>query len=270
MGRHVMEVMGKTRVVVEEGKVVEVGEPLIEYCPLFKRHRGIERIDSGVVRDNIEFRIRDFGLCTPERQMYMDDFLSFGVSELLSLAVKEGSLDAAVIVSDGIGTCVIDDPRMIQGLGGRVSGIVSVEVFPEMLEKLGHGRSLNGEINQVKGVELAFSLGYERVGVSIVDGNEAETLRKQFGDKVLIFAVHTTGVSEQCAEQLFDYCDVVTACASKYVREKGSERALLQVGDHVPIFAASERGKELIERKLQELGRKPSSGGGEDIPRPLI
>ncbi|HIJ00580.1 MAG TPA: DUF2099 family protein, partial [Candidatus Methanomethylophilaceae archaeon] len=67
-----------------------------------------------------------------------------------------------------------------------------------------------------------------------------------------------------------DYCDVVTACASKYVREKGSERALLQVGDHVPIFAASERGKELIERKLQELGRKPSSGGGEDIPRPLI
>ncbi|GFO96384.1 methanogenesis marker protein 8 [groundwater metagenome] len=33
--RHVMEALGKTRVVVENGKVVEVGEPQTEYCPIF-------------------------------------------------------------------------------------------------------------------------------------------------------------------------------------------------------------------------------------------
>ncbi|TFG56961.1 MAG: DUF2099 family protein, partial [Methanomassiliicoccus sp.] len=81
--RHVMEAMGKTRVVIEDGKVVEVGEPQLDYCPLFFKHRGIEKITRDIVRNNIEFRINDFGMCTPDRKMRMRDFLSFGVSELM-------------------------------------------------------------------------------------------------------------------------------------------------------------------------------------------
>jgi len=38
--RHVMEALGKTRVVVENGKVVEVGEPQTEYCPISIRCAG--------------------------------------------------------------------------------------------------------------------------------------------------------------------------------------------------------------------------------------
>lgn len=34
MSRHVMECLGKTRVVVEDGKITEIGEPQIEVCPL--------------------------------------------------------------------------------------------------------------------------------------------------------------------------------------------------------------------------------------------
>ena len=39
--RHVIEAMGKTKVVIEDGKVVSVGKPAVIYCPLFMKHRGI-------------------------------------------------------------------------------------------------------------------------------------------------------------------------------------------------------------------------------------
>lgn len=38
-----MEALGKTRVRVRDGRVVEVSQPLIEYCPLFHKYRGIEK-----------------------------------------------------------------------------------------------------------------------------------------------------------------------------------------------------------------------------------
>ena len=50
MARHVLEALGKTRVVVEDGKVVEVGEPVVRYCPLFAKHRGINEITTDVVK----------------------------------------------------------------------------------------------------------------------------------------------------------------------------------------------------------------------------
>lgn len=65
MDRHIFEALGKTRVVVENGKVVEVGEPQVSYCPLFYKKRGIEEFTPDVVKENIEFRIKDFGMCTP-------------------------------------------------------------------------------------------------------------------------------------------------------------------------------------------------------------
>ena len=47
--RHVLEALGKAYVVVEDGHVVEVGEPLIERCPIFAKARGIEEITQEVV-----------------------------------------------------------------------------------------------------------------------------------------------------------------------------------------------------------------------------
>ncbi len=81
--RHVLEALGKTYVVVEDGKVVEVGEPLVKECPIFKKARGIEHIDAQAVKDNIEFRIRDFGMCTEDRQIEIEVFVGFGASEVM-------------------------------------------------------------------------------------------------------------------------------------------------------------------------------------------
>ena len=60
--RHVMGALGRSHIVVEDGHVVEVVESLIEYCPIFAKTRGIQRINPDVVKANIEFRIRDFGM----------------------------------------------------------------------------------------------------------------------------------------------------------------------------------------------------------------
>ncbi|MDP3624888.1 MAG: DUF2099 family protein, partial [Methanobacteriaceae archaeon] len=93
MDEHVIEAMGKAKIIVKDGKVVDVGDPQIDYCPLFHKYRGIEKLDSESIKKNIEFRINDFGMCSPERNLKMKDFLSFGISETISTLLEEKIVD---------------------------------------------------------------------------------------------------------------------------------------------------------------------------------
>ena len=74
-----------SKVTIEDGKVINVTEPKVKYCPLFKKHRGIDELNCESVRKNAEFRIERFGMCNDNRDTRMKDFLSFGVSEMLHL-----------------------------------------------------------------------------------------------------------------------------------------------------------------------------------------
>mgnify|MGYP002412386589 CR=1 FL=1 len=128
MDRHVIEALGLARVVIEDGKVIEVGEPQVKVCPLFLKTRGITELNVDTIRKNIEFRIQDFGMCTPTRQMRMRDFLSYGISELIGMALSTELIDAAVLVCEGAGTVVVTEPELAQGIGGfhresRSSGV---------------------------------------------------------------------------------------------------------------------------------------------------
>jgi putative methanogenesis marker protein 8 len=270
--RHVLEAMGKTKVVIEDGKVVFVSKPVVSYCPLFMKHRGIREIKEETVRENVEFRIRDFGMCTPARNMRMKDFLTYGVSELLAMAVSERMLDCAVLVSDGAGTCVVTDPELIQGIGGRISGIMETTPIAEVVEAIGRENVLDpegGRIDQFDGTQLAFGLGHRKVGVTTAKASEASTVRDGFGSSVMLFAVHTTGMDQKDAVTLFETCDIISSCASHWVREEARSRALLQVGTKIPIYAASEAGKRLLEARIGQLGGRKESGA-EDPPRPLL
>jgi putative methanogenesis marker protein 8 len=271
MTRHVMEALGMSRIVIEDGKVVEIGAPKVRYCPLFKKYRNIDDFNDATIKENMEFRISHFGMCTSSRQVRMRDFLSFGISELLSLALGKRMLDAAVIVADGTGTCVLDDPEIVQGLGGRISGIVETEPIPEVIDAIGRERMLDPDtaaIDQFAGVSKAFAMRCGKVGVTITKANDAALIRNAFGDNVVIFAVHTTGTSMADAERLFDSCDVITACASECIREVAKGRALLQAGTKIPVYASSEFGKEIILMKLKELGKEPATSEDER-PSPL-
>ncbi len=272
MDRHVFEALGKTRVVIENGRVTEVGEPQLTYCPLFYKVKGIKELTPEVVRKNIEFRIKDFGMCTPNRQMRMKDFLSFGVSELLGMSVAEGMLDCAVLVCDGAGTAVVSEPELIQGIGGRISGIVETSPIKEIIDTIGNDRVLDpstAAIDQVKGVDLAFRLGFERVGVTISPASDAYEIRKRFGQKVAIFAVHNSGRSLEDAHTMFDVCDIITACGSKNIRAVAKDRMLFQTGNKVPIFASSLWGEALLKHRL-EVTKIENVTSPEDPPRPLI
>lgn len=272
MGRHVMEALGKSRVTIEDGKVIDITEPVVKYCPLFKKHRGIEELNEESIRENMEFRIRSFGMCHESRETRLDNFLSFGISELLSLAVMKGMVDAAVVAADGCGTCVLTDPAIIQGMGGRISAIMETCPIEKVVNDIGEENILDPKttpIDQKAGADKAFSMGFEKVAVTVATVDDARYIREKYGDKVSLYAVHTTGISEQDAEDYFELCDVITSCASKYVREKSVGRATIQAGTKVPVYGATEFGAKIITLKLQELGKTPDTTLDES-PFPLV
>ena len=276
MDEHVIEAMGKAKIVVKDGKVVEVGEAQIDYCPLFHKYRGIEKLDSESIKENIEFRINDFGMCQPQRNLKMKDFLSFGISETISTLLEDEILDCAVIVCDGAGTVLISDPETVQGIGGRISGFVSTTPIKEVINVLGENNVLNpetAEINQIKGVKKAIKMGFKNIAVTIASPADANNLRFMESSlediNIFIFAVHVTGISQEEAQELFEYSDVVTACASKYVREIGEKKAFLKVGESIPIFAATETGKEFLLRRIKKIGGLKHKKDARS-PEPLI
>ena len=274
MTRHVTECLGKTRVVVENGKIVEVGEPQIERCPIFCKHRGIEKFDSETVRNNIQFRMDDFGLFSENRVVRMPDFLSFGISEILSTALKNRLIDAAVIAADGCGTAIVTDPEIVQGLCGRISAIIETSPIKTVIDAVGEDRVLNAEtaeIDMMAGLGKAYSMGFRTVAITVCSADDAVKIRDAYGYSVVIMAVHTTGTSYSEAVTLFDTCDVITACASATIRQEAKNRDVITVGNKVPVYGVSEKGKELVNIRLKETNRNEWTGEPpEDPPYPLI
>ncbi len=273
-GRHVMYCLGMSRVVIENGEIVEVGEPVIKHCPLFKKYRNIDEINVDTVRENIQFRMDTFGMCCSNRETRMKNFLSFGISEILSSSLQNGLIDAAVIGSDGCGTVVITDPEIVQGLGGRISGIAETSPIQAVIDAVGSDNILDAKttpLNQVKGAELAYNLGYKSIAVTVAFPEDALQLREKYGKNIIIIAVHTTGVSKEGASIYFDNADIITSCASKYLREESKMRDVVVAGNKVPVYGVTEKGKELVLMKLKEVNKEEWKGSPpEEPPFPLL
>jgi putative methanogenesis marker protein 8 len=274
--KHVIEAMGKNRIVVKKGKVVDLSEPEIDYCPLFEKYRGIKKLNNKSIKENIEFRIEDFGMCTPHRVLKMKDFLSFGISEILSTILDEGLIDSVVAVCEGCGTVILTEPELVQGVGGRVSGLVSTTPIPEIIESLGRENILDTEhcqIDQIKGVQKAVDRGYNNIAVTIVSAADAQKLRqieKKLKDiNIFIFVVHTTGLSTEEAETLFDNADIITGCASKTIRTTGEDRQTFSVGASIPIYGVTEAGKKFIDLRIEKIGGLKDKKDAK-LPEPLV
>ncbi len=276
MDEHVIEALGKTRVRVKDGKVVEVGEPKIEYCPIFDKYRGIKKLTPETVRDNIEFRINDFGMCTNDRTVRMKDFLSFGVSEILNTLLVEDEIDCVVSVCEGCGTVIITEPEIVQGTGGRVSGLLSTTPLVNIIEEIGRENILdpeNASIDQIQGTLKAIKMGYKRIAVTIVSAEDAKNLREIEREnkdiKIYIFAAHVSEISEKNAETIFNSADVVTGCASKYIRKIGDEKEFFRAGESIPIYGVSESGKRFLKMRIDKIGGLKEKKNPK-IPKPLI
>lgn len=103
----VLEALGKAYVVVEDGKVVQVGEPLIKYCSIFAKARGIEKVTPEIIKKNIEFRIEDFRMYASNRSTEMEVFVGFGASEVMMTGLRKGLLEASISVCKGVGMGVL-------------------------------------------------------------------------------------------------------------------------------------------------------------------
>jgi len=255
-----MELLGKTKVKVEDGKVIETGEPLIRWCPLFDKVRGIKEITPEAAAANMEFRMREHGMFTPKRKLEMDVFVGFGASEVMMTATRRGLIEAAVTVCDGAGTVITNNPSLIQGMGGWISGLVETDPIPEVLAGIEerNGTVLDpktAKIDQVAGARLAAER-YSKFAVTVADADVAEELReleKERNVQILIVGVHLTGISEVGAERLIAAADIVTSCASRFIREK--VRPLVQVGTAVPLFGLTRWGKEVLVERAKEVDR---------------
>lgn len=254
---HIIEAIGRCRVVIRNGTVIEVGEAVIKACPLTKKFAyPITNLDKESVKANIEHRIKTWGMCTPNREVVdTREFVGFGASEILSFGLSAGMLDSVVLACDGAGTLVATNPSLVQGIGGRMSGLVKTVPYEDVIRRIEEAGGVvidkdHASLNQLAGIAKAYELGYNNVAVTVAIPAEAENIRNQYPEAV-IFGVHVTGLSHEEAEMLVSASDFVTSCASATIRKVAGEKALLQAGVGVPTFAVTQKAKDILVEKIR-------------------
>ncbi len=254
---HIIEAIGRCRIVVRDGKVVEVGKAQVQDCPLARRFaHPVPAITKEAVGANIEHRIRAFGMCTPMREVLDDrEFVGFGASEILSFGLHSKMIDAVVLACDGAGTVIATKPALVQGIGGRMSGLVATCPYPEVIARIEKNGGIvldkdQAAMDPLAGVALAMERGFSKIAVTVARPEDATAIRR-IHPATFIFGVHVTGLDRAGAEELVSSCDLVTSCASQAIREAVAGRALLQAGTAIPIFAMTPAGKELIIEKIR-------------------
>ena len=281
--RHVIEALGKVRVVIENGEITDIGPSAgVKYCPMFHAMHGVNELNEEFIRKNINFRIKDFGMCTPQRIIEMDDTITVGISEILKTNMELGNIDCVVGACDGAGTLIMTNPRVVQGVGARVSGLISTTPIPEVIEQLHQKDSVilnpeTSELNQLEGLKLALEKGYKNIAITILPSPMVREIRNYPVDddvNIYICVAHKTGTSPDDAKMLFDNADIVTACSSKAIAEYTDKHKPYYYGLKVPIFCASEKGRELLDNRLKKIG-KPLSNNNyprnkDDISYELI
>lgn len=283
--RHVMEALGKTRVVVENGKVVEVGEPMTEYCPIWDKVTGVKKFTPQNVKENIELRMKEFGMFTADRAIEMETFVGFGASETFMTALKNGLLDVCVTACDGAGTVITGNPKLVQGIGAKISGLIETTPIPKLIERIEKAGGIvldkdTAAIDQPEGVKKAIDAGYKRIGVSVINIKDLKKIRmleEQNSVDVIAFGAHTTAMPEEEAKEFIKQVDMTTACTSKWIRGQIEGKTIAQFGNGIPIFAITQRSKDLLLERAKDVSdpilvntAKLPELPEERQPRPLI
>ena len=219
-------------------------------------------------------------MCTPKRSVKVDDVMSFGTSETLRTNMIEGNVDCVVGACDGVGTLLMTNPDIVQGVGGRVSALISTTPIPEIIEKVGKENVLDpdtAELNPIKGLKMVLERGYKNIAVTVISSQVVMDIRKYPVDddvNIYIFVAHTTGVTRDEAEMLFDYADVISGCSSVYIREVAEERENYYSGVKVPLYAVTDTGRKMLDLRLKCIGKDLCSKSyPQDFsksPKPLI
>ncbi len=259
VGEHLIEVCG-ARVSICEGRVRVLSQPKVRYCPVYLKIHGYEKINRKKVKEIVVKQVQD-GLYTEKRVLFGDFLITFGASEILSVALESKLIDCCVIVCEGAGTVIVNDPKLVQGIGARLTGILKTSPIPEIMDRLQKvGTTIIGNdapINQVEGVKKAIKLGYRRVAVTVAgfESGIIPMLRNIENEEevtLYILSVHNVGLRDVQVPNLL-LSDLVWACSSNVVRKKIGPKALMQIGASIPVFALSEKGKAMALNYLMKI-----------------
>jgi putative methanogenesis marker protein 8 len=249
---------------VSDGKVINITDPTLTYCPLaehlYKDFRGKSHSDKdaikNVIKMAIESKIKDYGFFTDERKILFNDVaIPYGASEMISFSLRKKVIDAAVVVCDGAGTVITDKPKIVQGIGARMNSLLMTSPVKGIIKKLkSFGCQVvfeNALIDQARGVQEAVRAGYKTIVVSVC-GHSAENLKairsieKEYDVSVITLAVCTTGITKDKINIIRDHADLVWSCASSDVRRIIGSLAILQLSRQIPVFVLTEKGLDFV------------------------
>lgn len=245
---------------VSRGRVISITEPAMTYCPLahhfysefFPKDGGGTDAVKKFIKRAIESKIREFGLFTARRRITSDTAaVPFGASEMLMTALQKRVIGAAVVVCEGAGSVITDDPAVVQGIGARMNTLLlttPIKAIIKQLKKRGCRIVFeSGLIDQVEGVRAAAELGHKRIAVTIT-GNRSDTLEKlralerEYDIAITALVVCTTGIVREDIERVRRHADIVWACGSRDMREMIGPAARLQISRQIPVFVFTRRG----------------------------
>jgi putative methanogenesis marker protein 8 len=249
---------------VSRGRVINVTEPTLSFCPLAEHlYAGFRGITSGnkemikdAIKEAIESKIREYGFFTDDRRIsFTDVSIPFGASEMISFALRKKIIDAAVMVCEGVGTVIVDDPALVQGIGARMNNLLLTSPMSGIIKTLKHAGCKvvfeNALIDQERGAHVAIKAGYRSIAVTVC-GHFAGTckglrqLKKESGAKIVSLAVCTTGINTDKVGMLRDYADLVWSCASQEVRRIIGPLAKCQISQQIPVFVLTKQGTDFL------------------------
>jgi len=253
------------RVRISEKGVKLLTKPTVDYCPLHEALYGTKKIDAEAVRKSVEMKIAGFGFCCGNRLFDAEPVVAYGASEMMRVWLEKRLIDCAVVVCEGAGTVITPNGRLVQSIGARLTGIIKTSPIQEIIKSVEADGGVildkaNAKIDQFEGVKRAFDLGFKRVAVSVA-GFQAKAISEirkiEASEKadVLVFSVCNTCVGNADVEHLAK-ADVVCASASKLIRKETGNKALLQLGVTIPVYALTEKGKRLVLAYLSEFKDK--------------
>lgn len=267
-------------VAVSQGRVLELTKPHMAYCPLANYlYKGVltpgkydEKKVKDAIKTNVENKIAEFGFFTNKREIVRKDItVPFGASEILMYCLKKKIIDVAVVVCDGAGTVIVNNPEVVQGIGARMNGLFYTTPIEDVIKKLEKKGctliSSDSQIDQIKGIETAVSLGYKKIAVTINgcmenDLKKIKKIEDKFGISVTVLIVCTTDIDKKTINQILKHGDIVWSCASCRVREIIGKKSILQLSEAIPVFVLTSKGLELAigycsdKRLLNKLNDK--------------
>jgi len=250
------------RVRIIDGEIEVLTDPAICHCPYVEATYGVRKIDRDAVRRIVEYKMKNYGYFKPNRCFCSELVVPFGSSEIISVCMKKGLLDCAIVVCEGAGSVISLNPDLVQGIGSRMNGLIRTSPISEIIKRIGEDGGIvldprTAKIDQLEATKRAIEEGFKKIAVTVICDDaplipKLRELERKFNVKLAIFSTCNTLIKENAVHYL-EMADIVCSSASKLVREQIGPKALMQLGVSIPVFILTDFGKRLALEYLTEV-----------------